>query len=88
MEYTEMKQLATLAKKQNSLKFQTTIIYFRIIIQSIFSGVMLSGTYGYCDKWQLCDLTYSVPAGLASGYALSLLACFALLEFIKWQEIK
>nr|QFR37578.1 lethal [Phigalia pilosaria] len=63
-------------------------VVFLIIIQSIFSGVMLRSTYGYCEEWDLCSLRYSVPWPLAVGYAASVLLVFLLVEFIKWQEIK
>lgn len=56
--------------------------------QVLFSGVMLSSSYGYCEKWDVCELRYRVPWPLGVGYAASLLAVFALNELIKWQEIK
>ncbi|KAJ0177027.1 hypothetical protein K1T71_007036 [Dendrolimus kikuchii] len=59
-----------------------------IIAQTIFSCVMLSGRYGYCERWSLCEYTYQVPWSLAAAYVASLLLIFALNEFIKWQEIK
>ncbi|KAG6454754.1 transmembrane protein 94 isoform X2 [Manduca sexta] len=59
-----------------------------LLLQTIFSVVMLSSSYGYCDKWALCSLQYRVPWQLASTYLASLLIVFALNEFIKWQEIK
>ncbi|XP_059059212.1 transmembrane protein 94 isoform X1 [Achroia grisella] len=59
-----------------------------ILLQSIFSVIMLSNKYGYCENWQVCELQYHVPWPLAIGYGASLLLIFVLNEFIKWQEIK
>ncbi|XP_050561045.1 transmembrane protein 94 isoform X1 [Spodoptera frugiperda] len=59
-----------------------------ILAQLAFSGIMLSSSYGFCEKWGLCELRYHVPWPLWLGYAASLFLVFALNELIKWQEIK
>ncbi|XP_046959526.1 transmembrane protein 94 isoform X3 [Vanessa cardui] len=63
-------------------------VVFLILVQSSFSAVMLSGSYGACAAWAACALRYGVRAPLLAAYAASLLLVFALNELIKWQELK
>nr|XP_026490930.1 transmembrane protein 94 isoform X1 [Vanessa tameamea] len=63
-------------------------VVFLILVQSMFSATMLSGSYGACAEWAACALRFGVRAPLLAAYAASLLLVFALNELIKWQELK
>ncbi|CAH2037908.1 unnamed protein product, partial [Iphiclides podalirius] len=70
----------------NKVWLATVVIL--LALQGSFSAALLSGVYGTCSRWGVCSLRYEVRWPLALGYALSLLAVFAINELIKWQEIK
>ncbi|CAH3997651.1 unnamed protein product [Pieris brassicae] len=57
-----------------------------IILQSIFSGVMLSGSEYGCGAWS-CP-RYYVPNSLLAAYALSPVFVLGLNELIKYYEIQ
>ncbi|XP_028171231.1 transmembrane protein 94 isoform X3 [Ostrinia furnacalis] len=59
-----------------------------VLMQCVFSWVMLSSQYGLCARWGLCSLRLAARWPLALACAASPLAVFALNELIKWQEIK
>ncbi|KAL0840966.1 hypothetical protein ABMA28_014754 [Loxostege sticticalis] len=59
-----------------------------VLLQCIFSWVMLSSQYGFCERWAVCSLQFGARWPLALAYVASPLAVFALNELIKWQEIK
>lgn len=71
-----------------SNKVWSVAVLVLILFQAAISLFMLRHNYGSCENWELCSLRYHVPWRLALGYGGSLLAVFALNEFIKWQEIK
>ncbi|XP_050346220.1 transmembrane protein 94 isoform X2 [Nymphalis io] len=63
-------------------------VAFILMVQSVYSAIMLRGSYGACAAWAACALRLAVRAPLLAAYAASLLLVFALNELIKWQELK
>lgn len=59
-----------------------------LLIQSLFSYVMLNTRYGDCDIKERCYFNYLLTWPIVTGYVLSPLIILCINELIKWLEIK
>ncbi|XP_060802787.1 transmembrane protein 94 [Amyelois transitella] len=59
-----------------------------LILQAAFTAKALSVQYGACEKWGICDMTFTVSAPLWAACGASPLLVFVINELLKWQEIK